>query len=503
MAAITGDIGLMPVGDLIIWIANRGLTGTFMVKKRGCDSRFVIRDGQLWQGASLDPREYLGQHLINFGYISEDQLQKAFDTQQETHVPLGRVLVMVDAVKQDQLDRVLLFKTRESILEAMSWTEGSFKLVDEVPETTELDTISPVDLHETHSEALARAQMWNEIRSVFPSDATRVEALIDPSQLTGFDKKLVQLMAAGRSIGEASLELRSMDFQTYARLYDLYNRKAVRPRLAHGHDAGQAHSQGQATLPLARSPTPQPARAQGGTSASAKGKASPQAQAAPMGRAPTPPPQQGAMGRAPTPPPSPGAGQMRRAPTPQPGQVATMSPPPTTQNERPTPFQGAAPKAPLPSPQAGIGMSTYVLVRPEKPDEAPGVLVPAEAQDPAAALRVALAGRNWSDALLLAQRIIELDPLNSEAIAAWRVAEAQLKKSAPADESVDLKKVPRLAMPREQVALTHLTSKERYVLSRVDGRRSLQQIAAVSPIQKEELVRIVNAFISRGVLKLE
>lgn len=208
------------------------------------------------------------------------------------------------------------------------------------------------------------------------------------------------------------------------------------------------------------------------------------------------------MGRAPTPQPH---TPMNRAPTPAPGQVATMSLPPTTQGERPSPNHafGAAGKAPLPSSQAGIGPSTYVLVRPEKPAEAPGVLVPAEAQDPAAALRVALAGRNWSDALLLAQRIIELDPLNSEAIAAWRVAEAQLKKSAPADEAVDLKKVPRLAMPREQVALTHLTSKERYVLSRVDGRRSLQQIAAVSPIQKEELVRIVNAFISRGVLKLE
>jgi hypothetical protein len=46
-----------------------------------------------------------------------------------------------------------------------------------------------------------------------------------------------------------------------------------------------------------------------------------------------------------------------------------------------------------------------------------------------------------------------------------------------------------------------LTSKERYVLSRVDGRRSLQQIASVSPIAKNELVRIVNGFISRGVLR--
>lgn len=428
MATISGDIDLMPVGDLIIWMANRAVSGTLSVKKRGMEARFVIREGKLCQGMSLDPREYLGQHLINFGYISEEQLQKAFDTQQETHVPLGRVLVMVDAVKQDQLERVLLFKTRESLLEAMSWNEGTFKLVDEVPADHDLDTIEPVDLHETHSEALARAAMWREIRNVFPSDATRVDVTIDVNQLTGFDKRLVQLMLAGRSIGEASLELRAMDFQTYARLYDLYNRGAVRPRLAPAH-----------------------------------------------------------------PPPPPG-----------------LPPPPPLQAPITTPFRHDLPRSltpsskftPAPSTTAGPS-SAYVMVRPEKPQEAPGVMVPAEAHDPSAAMQVALAGRNWSDALLIAQRILELDPLNSEAIAAWRVAEAQLKKSAPADEGIDLRLIPRLAMPREQIALAHLTSKERYVLSRVDGRRSLQQIAAVSPIQKSELVRIVNAFVSRGVLKFE
>ena len=187
MAAISGDIGLMPVGDLIIWIANRGVTGTFLAKKRGCDTRFVIRDGQLWQGASLDPREYLGQHLINFGYISEDQLQKAFDTQQETHVPLGRVLVMVDAVKQDQLDRVLLFKTRESLLEAMSWTDGAFKFVDEVPDTRELDTAAPVDLHEAHSEALARASRFE------------TEPVLRPGATSGADEWTGSTTDASRS----------------------------------------------------------------------------------------------------------------------------------------------------------------------------------------------------------------------------------------------------------------------------------------------------------------
>ena len=423
MATISGDIGLMPVGDLVIWVANRALSCTLVVRRRGAEAKLVIRDGQLWQAASSDPREYLGQHLINFGYITEEQLQRAFDTQQETHVPLGRVLVMVEAVSQPQLDRVLVFKTRESLLEAMGWGEGTFKVTDDVPASRELDAIQAVDLFEAHSEALARMQMWHEIRRVFPSDATRVEVTIDPARLAGFDKKLVMLMLAGRSIGEASLELRSMDFQTYARLYDLYNRGAVKPRLAAESAPPAAPSQG-ATMLMAPAPATAPFRPD--TTRTTPGH----------------------------PPPPPG-----------------LPPPPP--------------------------------LRAEVPREAPGVQVPAEAQDPVAALRLALAGRNWSEALLLSQRILERDPLHVEGIAGYRVAEAQLKKSVPEDEAIDMKRVPKLGMRREQVALAHLTSKERYVLSRVDGRRSLQQIAAVSPIQKAELVRIVNAFVSRGVLKLD
>src|SRR4051812_4465339 len=170
MATITGDIPLMPVGDVVIWIANRRHTCTLSVRKGALETSFVIRGGMAWQASSSDPREYLGQHLINFGYISEDQLQKAFDTQKETHVPLGRVLVMVEAVSREQLARVLLFKTRESLLQTVSWVEGTFQVRSEVPEDRDLDCETPVDLFEVHSEGTARAAMWAEIRRVFPTD---------------------------------------------------------------------------------------------------------------------------------------------------------------------------------------------------------------------------------------------------------------------------------------------------------------------------------------------
>jgi len=437
MATMTGDIALMPIGDVVIWIANRRQTCTLVVKRGPLESRFVVRNGQAWQAASMDPREYLGQHLINFGYIEEDQLQKAFDTQQETHVPLGRVLVMVDAVTPEQLARVLLFKTRESLLETMVWTEGTFRVSSEVPEDRELDTEHPIDLFDVHSEGTARANMWREIRRVFPSDATRCDVSVEVASVeSAFDRRLLALMQQGMSVGEASLELRSMDFQTYARLYDLYNRKLIRPRLAQ-----PPSKQNVPTVPNAA-----PVEASEEDIATDMGIGVDISESEIMER-----------------------------------EELGIGPPPSQQRAE----------------------GEYMVVRPERPQEAPGVEVPAEAKDPAAALRGALAARNWNEALLLSQRILEVDPHNTEAIAAYRVAEIQVRR-APEDAAGPnlLGQIPALTMPREQIALAHLTSKERYVLSRVDGKRTLQQIAAVSPIQKAELVRIVEAFVNRGVVKL-
>jgi hypothetical protein len=408
------------------------------------DRRFVLREGLVYQAAASDPREYLGQHLINFGYINEDQLQKAFDTQKETNVPLGRVLVMVEAVTDEQLKRVLLFKTRESLLEAMVWTEGRFTVNTDVPDN-DLDATIPVNLLEVHSEGVARATMWQEMRRVFPTDATRCEVLARPGETaSAFDRRLIELLEEGRSVGEVGLELRAMDFQIYARLYDLYNRQIIRPRL----QTVQVERPGLSSLP--------PDEAIEGEPVSLTGL-----------DVPSLPADEGA-------------------------EVLDAD------------VVGAEVEVPEPGAQRRAG-GEYSVVRPATPEEAPGVEVPAEAQDPASALRIALAGRNWGEALLLSERILQMEPNNAEAVAARRVAQAQVRKleAEGGAEELDLASVPRLTTERKELAQGHLTSKERYVLSRIDGRRTLAQIAAVSPIQRTELVRIVSAFQSRGVVDLQ
>ena len=415
MQSIAGDLELMPLADVVAWIGNRGRSVTLSAKRRGTTTEFVIRDGKVRYTASSDPREFLGQHLINFGYINEIQLGKAFETQRETNVPLGKVLVMVDSLTHEQLNRVLVFKARESLLEALCWTEGQFRVTRDVAVERDLDFAIPIDLLEAHSEGEARARMWQEIRRVFPSDGTRCDVLSEPGDLSSFDKRILAELRAGKSIGEASLELRSMDFQTYARLYDLHNRKVVEPRL-------ETISTGPADV---------------------------------------------AMGR----------------------EISVPAEVQIDDND-----------------VVEVGYdSEYRVIRAAKPVEAPGVKVPAEAANPSDALRIALAGRNFKEALLLADRILEVDRQNSEAIAARRVAEAQVRKNQDPNAAgeLDLHQVPTLTMARAQLATGHLTSKERYVLSRIDGHRTLHEIAQVSPIQRDELVRIVEAFVQRKIVTLQ
>ena len=576
MPTVGGDIEMMPVSDIAVWAADRHVTGTLTVRRHSVETRFTLREGVCVQASSTDPREYLGQHLINFGYIDEDQLQRAFDTQKETKVPLGRVLVMVEAITTEQLQRVLLFKTREALLEALCWTAGSWKLSPEADGDIELDCDQPVDLREVASEAAARQQMWGEIRRVFPSDATRVDVLVNPDGVSSsFDRRLLLLMKGGRSVGEAALELRAMDFQTYARLYDLASRELVKPLITSApvrvdqfspHElaaAGASFLPGEAPddLPILIPRTATPSHRRGipktnagessrphpvapSSSSSSSFDSSPPASAglpAPEFPAPDPPtpgqvfPTPSGSLHSPSPleggfsspwpsavPTAAGAQDddididVDEASEPMPAAPGPPSPSPfaapaspSPSPSSPSPFAKPAPKAslsetPVANTEGGyFGAGTYMMVKPERASEAPGVKVPPEAEDPAKALRVALAGRNWSEALLLSQRILEHDPLDSEAIAAFRVADTQLRRLEKQGGSVDadFEKVPTMAMARDEVALAHLTSKERYVLSRVDGQRSLQQIAAVSPIQRTELIRIVDGFVQRGVLR--
>ena len=91
-AGLSGDLKVMPMQDLALYLGNRQLSGTLTLTPGTLKKTASLLNGIVVASSSNDPREYFSQFLINFGYLTEDQLTKAMKTQQETKVSLCRLV---------------------------------------------------------------------------------------------------------------------------------------------------------------------------------------------------------------------------------------------------------------------------------------------------------------------------------------------------------------------------------------------------------------------------
>jgi hypothetical protein len=224
MRGLMGSFGVLPLGELVELLARLEKTGTLTCERGTVRKSVSLKDGAAVAAASNDPREYLGQLLVNFGHLNEEQLTKAFQVQEETKVRLGKVLTMVGVVAADVIREVLAIKIRETLLDVFLWDSGVFSFDDaQVEGIDELDARVP--LGEIAREAEFRATAWRAIRGEFPTGAAPLEVVeakvpADLARAT-VDGRLLALAREGKTIDEIGLALHATDFHLYQRLYAL------------------------------------------------------------------------------------------------------------------------------------------------------------------------------------------------------------------------------------------------------------------------------------------
>lgn len=231
MRGLSGDFATMPLKDLVVYLWNRKATGQLTLEYRGVHKQVLIESGEIYNASSNLPREYLGQYLINLGHLDEDQFARAYATQKETRVFLGRILEMIGAVSRETIEAVLATKFRETVLEAFNWAEGTFRFeAGRMPPQPDGIPVR-VTLLELQKEAEFRVQAWQLMRQAFPSGACtltlRRENLEEPPKPGSIDEKIFRLIEAGHSIDEMALELHATDYFLYNRLYAYFHMGAL------------------------------------------------------------------------------------------------------------------------------------------------------------------------------------------------------------------------------------------------------------------------------------
>ncbi|XXF75273.1 DUF4388 domain-containing protein [Myxococcaceae bacterium GXIMD 01537] len=381
MRGLSGDFSTMPVKDLVVHLGNRRVTGALGLECGDVHKQLLVRGGHVVSASSDLPREFLGQFLINMGHLSEEQFEKAYATQKETNILLGKILVMTGLVSEATVQSTLSLKFRETLLDAFQWEDGEFTFhaADELPVPEGLDV--QVDLLDIHREGEFRETAWQAMRGVFPSGRVRLGVdpgkLPEPPQPGSLDARLVAAIQDGQTIDELALTLHATDFFLYQRLYALYRRDVVR-----------------------------------------------------------------------------------------------------VVDEAPPSYQ---PRVAARARQSVIG------------SESPAAEV-------ILAARTFLENGSYKDGEALARRAYELEP-TADTADLLREAQAELLRWLR-DSLMEPPQVPALQVPPTQIKAMPLSAPERYLLSRVDGRRDVAAIVHVSPLQELEALKFFSGFVEQGLVKL-
>jgi len=218
---ISGNLKTMQLPELLQWLAMSQKTGTLLIEGHGVQKRVFFQNGRIVFTSSTDQREYLGQFLVSHGYITEEELKKSMEVQEESKILLGRILVMINAISETDLLRLMRRKAEESIYDVFLWADGNFEFV----EGAQLDLkMVPLSLEVTGIlfEGLQRFDEWRRIRERVP-DASVVPVITRPLNLDVLperEKLIVPYIDGQRSIEEIALHTHNAEFAVSRFIYE-------------------------------------------------------------------------------------------------------------------------------------------------------------------------------------------------------------------------------------------------------------------------------------------
>lgn len=232
--AITGNLKTMELAELLQWLSQGRKTGTLYLDNTKVEKRIFFRDGTIVSSAASDPKEYLGHFLVSHGYIDELTLAKAIEMQEENKMLLGKILLTIGAIEEDDLDRMLKLKAEESIYELFTWQEADFRFADgELPDYQ----MVPVNLSVTGLvlEGHRRLDEWKQIRQHIPNAYVIPVAIgdLESAESDAGVENILSLVDDDRTVQEIALQTHSGEFHVCRVLYNQIRAgrlKVVRPR---------------------------------------------------------------------------------------------------------------------------------------------------------------------------------------------------------------------------------------------------------------------------------
>ena len=255
--ALQGSLQTMSVPDLLQFLAVGRKTGLLKFSHRKVVKGIYFENGIIIGSSTTDPREYLGQVLIHYGKITEDQLQAAMEAQrEEVQSPkskvqspggagsldkgkqsravskrrLGQVLVDQGIISESEVIEVLEIRTLDIIYDLFIWKEATFEFCAADPLPPDFTRVH-VEPNRVIMEGVYRSDELARYRTLIPSDRSVMELGSGWTSSIGLGKTtrtLLYFLEKRMSVAEISYNMHSSPFEVYGQLYELVQKGLAR-----------------------------------------------------------------------------------------------------------------------------------------------------------------------------------------------------------------------------------------------------------------------------------
>ena len=229
--SIHGTLKTMAVSDLLQFLAAGRKTGTLKFARSSIVKQIFLENGAIVGSASNDPKEFIGQVLLHYGKITEEQLREAMDSHRESGDRLGSVLSARGFVSQADIMYVLRMRTLEIIYDLFIWEEAEFEFFDGEPFPADMIRIS-VDATNVIMDGIYRIDEWARYRNVIPSDRTFFELIPGWTQsLPESSKETREILfhvEKGLTAAEICYNMHTSLFHASAMLFDLIDKGVIK-----------------------------------------------------------------------------------------------------------------------------------------------------------------------------------------------------------------------------------------------------------------------------------
>ncbi|MFZ2196512.1 MAG: DUF4388 domain-containing protein [Thermodesulfovibrionales bacterium] len=138
--ALTGNLELLHIVDIIQLLNTTRKSGTFSVKGSKGESKFIFSNGHIVGASHLNNKVRIGSVMVKMGAITREELSQALEVQKKAgrdRKPLITTLIEMGKLGRDEAARGLGKLIEMTLVELIGWTEGTFTL------DTEAITVSP------------------------------------------------------------------------------------------------------------------------------------------------------------------------------------------------------------------------------------------------------------------------------------------------------------------------------------------------------------------------